>query len=134
MAETISETSVSSEELVSWPESKDDSGVMAARTIRPEKTQEAHGDVMLRPPHCLGETARQTGEESLGDHSTHPRRENFSSETSVPYSHQHLQEKCCWGLRKVLTGSPAPSNASAGEWESCPGKSNRLIASFTLAC
>lgn len=61
MTETISETSVSSEEFVSWPESKEDSGVMAARTIRPEKTQEEHGDVMLRSHRCLEETAMQRG-------------------------------------------------------------------------
>lgn len=35
MAETISDTSVSSDELVSCPESSEDSGVMAARTINP---------------------------------------------------------------------------------------------------
>ncbi len=39
MADTISDTSVSSEEFVSCPESRDDSGVMAASTIKPVREQ-----------------------------------------------------------------------------------------------
>jgi hypothetical protein len=38
MADIISDMSVSSEELVSWPESRDDSGVIVASTIRPGGT------------------------------------------------------------------------------------------------
>lgn len=38
MADIISDISVSSEELVSWPESSDDSGVIVASTIRPGGT------------------------------------------------------------------------------------------------
>lgn len=38
MADIISDMSVSSEELVSWPESSDDSGVIVASTIRPGGT------------------------------------------------------------------------------------------------
>lgn len=55
MADIISDMSVSSEELVSWPESSDDSGVIVASTIRPGGTGTGlaalNSDQVLSQPH-----------------------------------------------------------------------------------
>lgn len=48
MADTISDTSVSSDEFVSCPESRDDSGVMAASTINPVREQKENNQTLKK--------------------------------------------------------------------------------------